>query len=43
MANDLQVFNFEQQSVRVIMRDGEPWWVAKDVCDILDYATRVRL
>ena len=22
--------------VRVIMRDGEPWFVAKDVCDCLD-------
>ena len=35
MANDLQVFNFEQQSVRVILQDGEPWWVAKDVADVL--------
>ena len=35
MTNALQVFNFEQQSIRVILQNGEPWWVAKDVCDIL--------
>jgi prophage antirepressor-like protein len=34
--HDLQVFNFEGfRRVRVILRDGEPWFVAKDVCDIL--------
>ena len=31
----LQVFDFNENTVRVIMRDGEPWWVAKDVCDAL--------
>lgn len=36
MNNALQVFNFEQREVRVVMKDGEPWWVAKDVCDILE-------
>lgn len=34
--NDLKVFDFEQKSVRVVMREGEPWWVAKDVCDVLE-------
>ena len=23
-------------TIRVIERDGDPWWVAKDVCDTLD-------
>ncbi|MBR1603203.1 MAG: phage antirepressor [Synergistaceae bacterium] len=32
----LQVFDFNDKTVRVIMRDGEPWWVAKDVCDALE-------
>ena len=32
---DLQVFNFESRKVRVVLIDGEPWWVAKDVCEIL--------
>lgn len=35
MRNALQVFNFEQKDIRVVMKDGEPWWVAKDVCDVL--------
>jgi len=33
--NDLQVFKFENEEVRVVMKNGEPWFVAKDVCDIL--------
>jgi prophage antirepressor-like protein len=32
----LQVFTFNKKQVRVVMKDGEPWWVAKDVCDILE-------
>jgi anti-repressor protein len=33
--NGLSVFNFEGKSVRVVEHRGEPWWVAKDVCDVL--------
>jgi anti-repressor protein len=33
--NRLQLFNYEGRSVRTIVIDGNPWWVAKDVCDIL--------
>lgn len=33
--NELMQFGFEGHQVRVVMRDGEPWWVAADVCDIL--------
>ena len=36
MNNALQVFSFEQKDVRVVMKDGKPWWVAKDVCSILE-------
>ena len=36
MDKGLQVFNFEKQDVRVVMKGGEPWWVAKDICDILE-------
>ncbi|MGE7613482.1 phage antirepressor KilAC domain-containing protein [Paenibacillus sp. NPDC101420] len=32
----LQVFNFSGKEVRVIMHDGQPWWVAKDVCTAID-------
>ena len=33
---NLQVFDFNEHAVRIIMQDGEPWWVAKDVCEILE-------
>jgi anti-repressor protein len=33
--NALQIFNFEDQQIRVVEKDGEPWWVLKDVCDVL--------
>jgi len=36
MQNKLEIFsNSELGSVRVVMKDGEPHFVAKDVCDIL--------
>lgn len=34
--NELTIFKYEENEVRtVIGEDGEPWWFAKDVCDIL--------
>jgi prophage antirepressor-like protein len=34
--NELTIFLFqENREVRTLERDGEPWFVAKDVCDIL--------
>lgn len=36
MNNRLQVFFYEGNEVRTVLRDGEPWWVLKDVCDILE-------
>ena len=36
MEQGLQVFNFKDAEVRVVTREGEPWWVAKDVCDALE-------
>ena len=36
--NDIQIFNNEQfGQVRVITKDGEPWFVGKDVSEILGY------
>lgn len=32
----LQVFDYRGSKVRTIVVDGQPWFVAKDVCDILD-------
>jgi len=34
--NDLQVFKFENKEVRSVVINGKPWFVAKDVCDILE-------
>ena len=37
MSNELQVFNYnEQHQIRTTVIDGEPWFVAKDVCDVLE-------
>jgi prophage antirepressor-like protein len=30
-----KVFNYQSKEVRTIVKDGEPWFVAKDVCDVL--------
>ena len=36
VSNSLQLFQNAGFKVRVIMRDSEPWFVAKDVCDCLE-------
>lgn len=33
--NNLIPFYFQQKPVRVVFVEGEPWWIAKDVCDVL--------
>lgn len=33
-----EIFNFHGVGVRVLMRDGEPWFVAKDISGILGYS-----
>lgn len=33
--NELQIFNYNTHQVRTVERDGEPWFVLKDVCDVL--------
>jgi len=32
---DLSLFQFEGSSVRVVEKDGNPWWVVGDVCAVL--------
>jgi len=34
--NSLQVFNFKNREVRTAMVNSEPWFVAKDVCEVLE-------
>ena len=36
MTNEIQLFNYGDNAVRTIEKDGEVWFVAKDVCDILE-------
>ena len=31
-----QVFNFGDHEVRTLIKEGEPWFVAKDVCDAIE-------
>jgi prophage antirepressor-like protein len=33
--NDLRIFDYNIFQVRVVMRDGQPWFVASDVCNVL--------
>ncbi len=36
--NDIQIFNFENNQVRTLNIDGKPYFVGKDIADILGYA-----
>lgn len=35
--NELQLFNFESNQVRTLLINDEPWFVGKDVAEILGY------
>lgn len=35
--NELQVFNFEQNEVRTVLVNDEPYFVGKDVAEVLGY------
>lgn len=39
--SDVTPFNFEDHEIRVVMLDGEPWFVVKDVCRAIEI-TNVR-
>ena len=39
--SDLSVFAFDTRAVRVVMVDGEPWFVGKDVAEVLGYTDTV--
>ena len=34
--NELQTFNFNNQPVRTVQLNNQPYWVLKDVCDVLE-------
>ena len=33
--NEIQIFTYQNNEVRTIQKDGEPWFVLKDVCEVL--------
>lgn len=35
--DQLKIFNFEEQKVRTQLINNEPWFVGKDVADVLGY------
>lgn len=40
---ELTIFNYQEQEVRTITdKEGEPWWIAKDVCSILGLSDTTR-
>lgn len=39
--NGLQIFNYQDKPVRTIERNGELWWVLKDVCSALGIVDHV--
>ena len=40
--SNLAVFDYNNNSVRIVEKNGEPWFVAKDLCNILDLANVTR-
>ncbi|MCC9308014.1 hypothetical protein LN042_13090 [Kitasatospora sp. RB6PN24] len=38
MENPVIPFDFEGREVRVVTIEGEPWWVAADVCAVLEHS-----
>jgi prophage antirepressor-like protein len=36
MENQLKIFSYAGNEIRTVPRDGETWWVLRDVCEILE-------
>lgn len=36
--NEMKVWNYEGSKVRTVEKDGEVWWVGKDVAEVLGYS-----
>ena len=41
--NELKVFSYEGNEIRTVQKNGETWWVLRDVCEILDLTTPARV
>lgn len=43
MTNNVTVFKFENNEVRTLTKNGEPWFVLADVCKVLGLTTPSRV
>lgn len=41
--NEMQVFTYQESQVRTVQKGGEPWFVLKDVCEVLHLSTPARV
>ena len=41
--SNIQIFNYNSVEVRTIQNDGEPWFVLRDVCNVLGLGTPARV
>lgn len=41
--NELQIFHYNENQVRTVVQDGEPWFVLKDVCEVLGLGTAAKV
>lgn len=39
--NNIQIFKYENNDVRTVEMNGEPWFVGKDVASVLGYKDTV--
>ena len=37
--SNIRIFNYNSVEVRTIQKDGEPWFVLRDVCNVLGLGT----
>lgn len=42
MTNELSIFNYQENEVRTVTANGEPWFVAADICNILEISNTTR-
>lgn len=43
MSHEVTTYNFNGENVRTFVIDGEPWFVLRDICDILELTTPSRV
>ena len=41
--SNIRIFNYNSVEVRTIQKDGEPWFVLRDVCNVLGLGTPARV